>query len=73
MTKLLKNGDYEYKEKDFVGEGAFAKVYKGVITKTQKVIAVRILPLNLIKKYGAKIKEIISKFLLIQQTDKLTF
>lgn len=34
MTKLLKNGEYEYQEKDFIGEGAFAKVYKGVITKT---------------------------------------
>ena len=56
MTKVLKNGEYEYREKDFVGEGAFAKVYKGIFTKTDKVIAVRILPLNLIKKYGAKIK-----------------
>ena len=34
MTKVLKNGEYEYREKDFVGEGAFAKVYKGIITKT---------------------------------------
>lgn len=34
MTKVLKNGEYEYQEKDFIGEGAFAKVYKGIITKT---------------------------------------
>lgn len=70
MTKLLKNGEYEYNEKDFVGEGAFAKVYKGVITKTQKVIAVRILPLNLIKKYGSKIKEIISNLFINQKMEK---
>jgi serine/threonine protein kinase len=56
MTKVLKNGEYIYDEKDFLGEGSFAKVYKGVITKSKRVIAVRLLPLNLIKKYGTKIK-----------------
>jgi hypothetical protein len=49
MSKLLKNGEYEYSEKDFIGKGSFAKVYKGIITKTQKVIAVRIMSLGLIK------------------------
>jgi len=63
MIKSLKNGEYEYNESDFVGQGAFAKVYKGIIVKDNKTIAVRILPLNLIKKYGSKIKEIISNFL----------
>lgn len=33
MIKSLKNGEYEYNEKDFVGQGAFAKVYKGIIVK----------------------------------------
>ena len=61
MTKCLKNGAYEYNEKDFLGEGSFAKVYKGIITKNNRVIAVRILPLKLIKQYGDKIKEIIGK------------
>lgn len=58
--KSLKDGEYEYREKDFLGEGSFAKVYRGVIVKTQRVIAVRLLPLKLIKQYGNKIKQIIS-------------
>ncbi len=60
MTKSVKNGEYEYKESDFLGEGSFAKVYRGIIVKTQRVIAVRLLPLKLIKQYGNKIKAIIS-------------
>jgi hypothetical protein len=52
MIKSLKNGAYEYSESDFLGEGSFAKVYKGIITKNNRVIAVRILPLKLIKQYG---------------------
>lgn len=59
--KSLKNGEYEYKESDFLGEGSFAKVYKGIIVKTQRVIAVRLLSLKLIKQFGHKIKSIISK------------
>lgn len=58
--KTLKNGEYEYRETDFLGEGSFAKVYKGVIVKSQRVVAVRLLPLKLIKQYGNKIKTIIS-------------
>ena len=58
--KTLKNGEYEYRESDFLGEGSFAKVYKGVIVKSQRVVAVRLLPLKLIKQYGNKIKTIIS-------------
>jgi serine/threonine protein kinase len=60
MTKSLKNGEYDYKETEFLGEGSFAKVYRGIIVKTQRVIAVRMLPLKLIKQYGNKIKAIIS-------------
>jgi serine/threonine protein kinase len=58
--KSLKNGEYTYSESDFLGEGSFAKVYKGLIVKTSRVIAVRLLPLKLIKQYGNKIKNIIS-------------
>ena len=58
--KTLKNGEYEYRETDFLGEGSFAKVYKGVIVKSQRVVAVRLLSLKLIKQYGNKIKSIIS-------------
>ena len=54
--KTLKNGEYEYRESDFLGEGSFAKVYKGVIVKNQRVVAIRLLPLKLIKQYGNKIK-----------------
>lgn len=57
--KTLKDGEYEYDESDLLGEGSFAIVYKGIITKNNRVIAVRLLPLNLIKQYGDKIKEII--------------
>lgn len=60
LMKTLKNGEYEYRESDFLGEGSFAKVYKGVIVKSQRVVAVRLLPLKLIKQYGNKIKTIIS-------------
>lgn len=60
--KSLKDGQYEYRESDFLGEGSFAKVYRGVIVKTQRVIAVRLLSLKLIKQFGHKIKNIISKF-----------
>lgn len=59
--KSLKNGEYEYRESDFLGEGSFAKVYRGIIVKTQRVIAVRLLSLKLIKQFGHKIKSIISK------------
>lgn len=58
--RTLKNGEYEYRESDFLGEGSFAKVYKGVIVKSQRVVAVRLLSLKLIKQYGNKIKSIIS-------------
>jgi serine/threonine protein kinase len=58
--KTLKNGEYEYRESDFLGEGSFAKVYRGLIVKSQRVVAVRLLPLKLIKQYGNKIKGIIS-------------
>lgn len=58
-TKILKDGAYEYNVKDLLGEGSFAKVYKGIITKNNRVVAVRLLPLDLIKQYGNKIKEII--------------
>jgi serine/threonine protein kinase len=57
--KSLKDGAYQYREIDFLGEGSFAKVYKGVIVKTQRVIAVRLLSLKLIKQFGNKIKSII--------------
>lgn len=57
--KSLKDGAYQYRETDFLGEGSFAKVYKGVIVKTQRVIAVRLLSLKLIKQFGNKIKSII--------------
>lgn len=59
-VKSLKNGEYEYSEKDKLGEGSFAHVYKGIITKNNRVVAVRLLPLTLIKQYGDKIKDIIS-------------
>ena len=59
-VKSLKNGEYEYCEKDKLGEGSFAHVYKGVITKNNRVVAVRLLPLTLVKQYGDKIKEIIT-------------
>ena len=62
--KALKNGEYEYREKDFLGEGSFAKVYKGIIVKTKRVIAVRLLSLKLIKQFGHKIKSIISNLIL---------
>lgn len=58
--KNLKNGEYEYSESDFLGEGSFAKVYRGTIVKNGRVVAVRLLPLKLIKQYGNKIKAIIS-------------
>ena len=57
--KTLKDGAYEYDEKDLLGEGSFAIVYKGIITKNNRVVAVRLLPLNLVKQYGDKIKDII--------------
>lgn len=64
--KSLKDGAYQYKESDFLGEGSFAKVYKGVIVKTQRVIAVRLLSLKLIKQFGNKIKSIIRNTCLTQ-------
>lgn len=57
--KSLKNGEYHYSEADFLGEGSFAKVYKGTIAKNHRVIAVRLLSLSLIKQFGNKIKGII--------------
>jgi serine/threonine protein kinase len=50
--KSLKDGAYEYNESDKLGEGSFAKVYKGIITKNKRVVAVRLLPLKLIDQYG---------------------
>lgn len=58
--KSLKDGEYEFRESDFLGEGSFAKVYRGVIVKNQRVVAIRLLSLKLIKQYGNKIKQIIS-------------
>lgn len=54
--KSLKDGAYEYSENDLLGEGSFASVYKGIITKNNRLVAVRLLPLDLIKQYGNKIK-----------------
>lgn len=54
--KSLKNGAYEYDQRNKLGEGSFAKVYKGIITKDKRVVAIRLLPLKLIDQYGQKIK-----------------
>jgi serine/threonine protein kinase len=50
--KSLKNGGYEYNEHDKLGEGSFAVVYKGVITKNRRIVAIKLLPLKLIDEYG---------------------
>jgi serine/threonine protein kinase len=55
-VKSLKDGAYEYSESDKLGEGSFAKVYKGIITKNKRIVAIRLLPLTLIDEYGNKIK-----------------
>ncbi len=53
MAVLLKNGEYSYNEETGrIGKGAFGSVYRGVITKTDKVVAIKIISLSLISKVG---------------------
>lgn len=57
MTVLLKNGEYSYEiEKGLLGKGSFGSVYKGLITKTNDVVAIKAMSLSLIQKYGPDIK-----------------
>lgn len=51
-TKSLKEDQYEYDEANKLGQGSFARVYRGVIKKNNRVVAIRFLPLTLIKQYG---------------------
>lgn len=52
-TVLLKNGDYSYdKEKGFLGKGSFGSVFRGVIVKTGKVIAIKVMSLAMITQIG---------------------
>lgn len=53
--KALKGGEYNFKEADFLGGGTFGKVYRGIKTSTGQVVAVKVIPLNIVKRYGEKL------------------
>lgn len=53
--KALKNGEYQYKESDYLGGGTFGQVYKGFKTSTGNIIAVKVVPIQTVKKYGEKL------------------
>ena len=45
-TKYLKNGEFSYHtETGLLGKGAFGSVYKGLITSTNQVVAIKALSL----------------------------
>lgn len=43
MTRVLKNGQYSYLEADQLGKGSFGKVFKGKITETEEVVAIKVI------------------------------
>jgi serine/threonine protein kinase len=58
--KSLQGGEYHYKESDRLGGGSFGQVYKGIKVSTGEVIAVKVIPLTLVEKYGDKILKAIN-------------
>lgn len=63
-TVLLKKGEYEYLESDRLGKGSFGDVYKGRVTQTGEVVAIKVISLKTLAKYGEEIKKVISKGLI---------
>lgn len=53
MSKIqVKKGEYEYLESDRLGKGSFGEVYKGRITKTGEIVAIKIISMKTLSKYG---------------------
>lgn len=70
--KALKGGEYNYKEQEYLGGGTFGKVYKGIKTSTGQVIAVKVIPLQKIKRYGERlIKAIDNEIKTLQMITKV--
>jgi serine/threonine protein kinase len=52
MTRQLKNGQYSYLEADQLGKGSFGRVYKGKITETSEVVAIKAIDMADLRKFG---------------------
>lgn len=50
MQNTVKIGHYNYDELNCLGSGAYGKVYEGVNTLTQEIVAVKKLDLELFEK-----------------------
>jgi len=62
MNKImLKKGEYEYSESDRLGKGSFGEVYRGRVVQTGEVVAIKIISMKTLAKYGEEIKKVVSK------------
>lgn len=52
MTRVLKKGEYEYNETDRLGKGSFGEVYRGRVVQTGEVVAIKIISMKTLAKYG---------------------
>lgn len=62
MSKVLKKGEYEYSEADRLGKGSFGEVYKGRVVQTGEVVAIKIISMKTLAKYGDEIKKVVSTY-----------
>ena len=66
--KALKGGEYNYKEADYLGGGTFGKVYKGSRVQNGDAIAVKVIPQQIVRRYGEKLVKAIDNEIKTLQT-----
>jgi serine/threonine protein kinase len=60
MKKIKQeNREYEFSEKDRLGNGSFADVYKGKKLDSGEIVAIKVIKKETLKRYGDEILRVI--------------